>query len=86
MIIFSHKAAIHSSPHGQRALSPGRIVTITTAEHKKALAVILQAGNTSSKGHLTMQSQVVSSPTERKFEVLVICDPKENKAGKKISR
>lgn len=74
------KAAIHSSPHGQRALSPGRIVTITTAEHKNALAVILQAGNTSSKGHLTMQSQVVSSPTERKFEVLVICDPKENKA------
>ena len=33
-----------------------------------------------------MQSQVVSSPTERKFEVLVLCDPKENKAGKKISR
>ena len=85
MIIFSIQAAILSSPHGQRALSPGRIVTITTAEHKNALAVILQAENASPQGYSTMQSQMVLSASERKFEVLVICDPKENKSGKKMS-
>ncbi|EDO38196.1 predicted protein [Nematostella vectensis] len=36
------KAAALSSPHGQKALLPGRIVVLDTVEHKNALAVILQ--------------------------------------------
>ncbi|XP_078343350.1 superkiller complex protein 2-like [Oculina patagonica] len=72
------QAAILSSPHGQRALSPGRVVTINTAEHKNALAVILQAENVSTQVYSTVQSQLVSSPNERKFDVLVICDAEEH--------
>lgn len=73
------QAAILSSSHGQRALSPGRVITINTAVHKNTLAVILQAQNVSTQGYSTMQSQPVSSPKERKFQVLVICDAAENK-------
>ena len=79
--VFLLQAAILSSPHGQRALSPGRVVTINTAEHKNALAVILQTENASTQGYSTLQSQLVSSPKERKFEVLVICDAEEHKSG-----
>lgn len=78
------QAAILSSSHGQRALSPGRVITINTAVHKNALAVILQAQNVSTQGYSTMQSQPVSSPKERKFQVLVICDAAENKSGFKF--
>ena len=79
---FFPQAAILSSPHGKRALSPGRIVTINTAEHKNALAIILQAENTSTHGYSTMQLQSASSPKEKKFQVLVICDAEEQAHGK----
>jgi len=74
------QAAILSSPHGQRALSPGRVVTINTDEHKNALAVILRTENVSAQGYSTVQSQLVSSPKDKKFEVLVICDAEDQKS------
>lgn len=73
------QAAILSSSHGQRALSPGRVITVNTAEHKNALALILQTESVSTQGYMTMQSQPVSSPKEKKFQVLVICDAEEHK-------
>lgn len=79
--LFLPQASILSSPHGQRALSPGRVVTINTAEHKNALAVILQAENVSTQVYSTVQSQLVSSPNEKKFDVLVICDAEEHNSG-----
>lgn len=78
---FLFKAAILSSAHGQRALSPGRVVTINTSEHRNALAVILQAENPPNHGYSTMHSQPVSSPIERNFLVLVICDDREQSPG-----
>ena len=80
--MFFPQAAIFSSPHGQRALSPGRVVTINTAEHKNALAVILRTENASAQGYSTVQSQLVFSPEDKKFEVLVICDAEDQKSGK----
>ena len=82
--LFFPQAAILSSPHGQRALSSGRVVTINTAEHKNALAVILRTENVSAQGYSTVQSQLVSSPNEKKFEVLVICDAEDQRSGKRI--
>ena len=73
-IVSLFQAAVLSSAHGQRALSPGRVVTINTAEHKNAPAMILQTGNGSSQSYSTRQPQSVSSPNEKKFQVLVICD------------
>ena len=78
---FRSQAAILSSSHGQRALSPGRVVTINTAEHRNALAVILQAENSSNQGYSTIHSHRCSSPEERKFLVLVICDLHEQSPG-----
>ena len=78
---FPFKAAILSSAHGQRALSPGRVVTINTSEHRNALAVILQAENPPNQGYSTMYSRPVSSPKERNFLVLVICDVREQTPG-----
>ena len=74
---FPFKAAILSSTQGQRALSRGRVVTINTSEHRNALAVILQAENPPNQGYPTMHSRLVSSPKERHFLVLVICDAQE---------
>ncbi|XP_074623537.1 superkiller complex protein 2-like [Acropora palmata] len=71
------QAAILSSTQGQRALSRGRVVTINTSEHRNALAVILQAENPPNQGYPTMHSRPVSSPKERHFLVLVICDAQE---------
>lgn len=83
--LFFLQAAILSSPNGQRALSSGRVVTVNTAEHKNALAVILRTANVSAQGYSTVQSQLVSSPKEKKFEVLVICDPEDQRSGERIN-
>ncbi|XP_068695347.1 superkiller complex protein 2-like [Montipora foliosa] len=79
------QAAILSSSHGQRALSPGRVVTINTAEHRNALAVILQAENSSNQGYSTIHSHRCSSPEERKFLVLVISDLHEQSPVNNVS-
>lgn len=44
--------------------------------------MILQTENVSAQGYSTVQSQLLSSPKEKKFEVLVICDTEEQKSGK----
>ena len=85
LYLFFPQAAILSSPHGQRALSSGRVVTINTAEHLNALAVILRTENVSAQGYSTVQSQLVSSPKEKKFEVLVICDAEDQRSGKRVN-
>jgi len=60
-------------------------VTINTDEHKNALAVILRTENVSAQGYSTVQSQLVSSPKDKKFEVLVICDAEDQKSGKRMN-
>ena len=60
-------------------------MTINTAEHKNALAVILRTENVSAQGYSTVQSQLVSSPKDKKFQVLVICDAEDEKSGKHIN-
>ena len=83
--LFFPQAAILSSSHGQRALSPGRVVIINTAEHKNVLAVILRTENVSAQGYSSVQSQLVSNPEEKKFEILVICDADDEKSGKRTN-
>ena len=60
-------------------------MTINTAEHKNALAVILRTENVSAHGYSALQSQLASSPKDKKFEVLVICDTDDEKSGKNIN-
>ena len=47
--------------------------------------MILQTENVSSQGHSSVQSQLVSNPKEKKFEVLVISDAGDQKSGKRIN-
>ena len=77
---FVLQAAILLSSHGQRALSPGRVVTIDTAEHQHVLAVVLKVDG-SSQSRASSQLQSAPGSQDKKLTVLVICDVDQASSG-----